>query len=102
MEVVRISSLPEAAINAAAEFHVKWLPEICAKLDAAKGGLILVLSKTPYDHDDWRHAAVRDLARAYAPKRVMMVAGTDDGAIADTLAYVADAPGVTGQYLKVD
>ncbi len=53
----------------------------------------------PYDHADWRRAVARDLARAYAPKRVNVVGGND---LAATLDYLAGAPGVTGQYLPLD
>jgi hypothetical protein len=47
-------------------------------------------------------AAVQELAREAAPKRVNGIAGDDPRAIAETLVYLAAAPGITGQLLAVD
>ncbi len=45
---------------------------------------------------------MQDLAREAAPKRVNGIAGDDNEAIAAALAWLASAPGVTGQLLAVD
>jgi len=63
--------------------------------------LVLVFPPAPYDHRGWRLAAIQDLARAAAPARVNGVVGDDEQAIAATLAWLADAPGITGQLLSV-
>ena len=63
--------------------------------------LVLIFPPAPYDHRGWRLAAVQDLARAAAPGRVNAIAGDDEAAIAQALAYLEGAPGVTGQLLAV-
>jgi hypothetical protein len=45
---------------------------------------------------------VQDLARAAAPARVNGIVGEDEAAIAETLAFLETAPGVTGQLLAVE
>ncbi len=124
MQVVRVGPLPDRAIDAAAAFHAEVLPQ----LDPARHGggapaserdletsaspavplshhsgedLALVFPPAPYDHRGWRLAAVQDLARAAAPKRVNGVVGDDEHAIAATIAWLEQARGVTGQLLAV-
>jgi hypothetical protein len=63
--------------------------------------LVLVFPPADYTHHGWRVAAVQDLARAAAPTRVNAIAGEDERAIADTLAWLTQAPGITGQLLAV-
>ena len=99
--VLRIDWLPLGALDAASEFHESWLDEALEALTGEADALAFVLPPAPYDHAGWRRAAVRDLARAVAPKRVNMVAVDDEAAIAATLDYLAWAPGVTGQLLPV-
>lgn len=97
--VLTIDDLPATALDAAAEFHARWVPEVRTVLeDEETSSLAIVLDPAPYDHTDWRRSAARDLARALAPKRVNIVAGRKPEAIAATLDYLRDAPGVTGQY----
>lgn len=99
--VLRIEHLPERALDAAAEFHVRWADQALDSLASGAEALAIVVPGAAYDHFDWRRAAVRDLARKIAPARVNMVAGDDEAALAATLAYLAAAPGVTGQLLAV-
>jgi hypothetical protein len=100
MQVVRVGRLPDRAIEAAAEFHAKVVPEILGPPLAGED-LVLVFQPAPHDHRGWRLAAVQDLARAVAPLRVNGIVGDDDGAIAATLVWLEQAPGVTGQLLSV-
>jgi len=65
-------------------------------------GLVVVFTSAPFDRRPWRLAAVQDLARVAAPVRVNAIAGDDEAAIAETLAFLEAAPGVTGQLLAVD
>ena len=104
MAVLAVEGLPEGALDAAAAFHAEWLPRARAQLDglAAEGHLVLVFPAAPYDHRGWRLAAVQDLARAAAPRRVNAIAGDDQPAIAQTVDWLAQAPGVTGQLLAVE
>ena len=98
---LRIDALPAGALEASATFHREWLEQAQAILGGDCAALAIIVPAAPYDHADWRRAAVRDLARAWAPRRVNMVAGDDAAAIAETLAFLASAPGVTGQLLQV-
>ena len=101
MAVLAVEGLPEGALDAAAAFHAEWLPRARAQLDglAAEGHLVLVFPAAPYDHRGWRLAAVQDLARAAAPKRVNGIVGDEETALDETVAWLATAPGVTGQLL---
>lgn len=100
--VLRIEWLPASAIDAAAEFHEAWLDEALHLLEDGEADLAIVMPPAPYDHADWRRAAVRDLARESAPQRVNLVAASDEGAIDAALGWLAEAPGITGQYLPLD
>ncbi len=96
--VLVIDDLPPGALDAAAAFHSRWLAEARERIASATS-LVIVLPPAPYDHTDWRRAAARDLARMAAPVRVNVIGGGSERARAETLAYLGDAPGVTGQYL---
>jgi hypothetical protein len=99
--VLRIEGLPEPALDAAAQFHQRDLPRVRAALSDTDA-LALVFPPAPYDHRAWRLAAVQDLAREAAPRRVNAVAGDDEQAIGEALAWLEQAPGITGQLLAVD
>ena len=100
MRTIRVGPLPERALEAAAQFHARVLPELIRP--RADEDLVLIFDPAPYDHRGWRLAAIQDLARAAAPVRVNGVAGDDEAAIAEALAYLRGASGVTGQLLAVD
>lgn len=99
--VLRIEGLPNGALDAAARFHRDWLGKAREALGTNEA-LALVFPAAAYDHRGWRLAAVQDLAREAAPKRVNGVAGSDEQAIAATIEWLAQAPGITGQLLAVD
>ena len=65
-------------------------------------GLILIFPPADHTHRAWRLAAVQGLARQLAPLRVNAVVSDNDAAIAESAAYLAAAPGLTGQYLPLD
>jgi hypothetical protein len=98
MTVLRVGPLPDGALEAAAEFYARVMPEVPPR---AGEDLVLVFGPAPYDHRAWRLAAIQDLARAAAPIRVNGIVGDDEPAIAEALAYLEAAPGVTGQLLAV-
>ena len=100
-EVLRTEGLPQAALEAAAAFHARYVPQVRAVLAGSAESVALVFPFAPQDHRGWRLAAVQDLARAAAPKRVNGIAGEDEQAVAAALDYLASAPGVTGQLLPV-
>lgn len=98
---MRIQGLPGSALDAAAFFHAARLPQIGQALAGGCEALAILFPPASYDHRGWRLAAVRDLARAYAPQRINAVSGDDPAAIAQTLTWLAGAKGITGQLLAV-
>jgi hypothetical protein len=95
-----IGLLPEGALDAQTAvmaFHLEAARALLA--DLATTALAIVLPPATHDHRDWRRALARDLAREVAPKRVNIVSGHPGAAREATLRFLADAPGVTGQYL---
>ena len=100
---IEVSLLPDAAIEAASAFIAFHLEAARALLsDPATSALAIILPPAAHDHRDWRRTLARDLAREAAPRRVNIVSGHPGEARAATLRYLADAPGVTGQYLVCD
>lgn len=98
--VLRVEGLPGGTLDAAEAFYEAWMPQAraaCRTQDTA-----IVFPSAPYDHRGWRVAAMQDLAREAAPRRVNGVTGDDNEAIAATLHWLASAAGVTGQLLAVD
>lgn len=100
--VLRISGLPDGALDAAAVFHCEHLPAVRALLEGEAAALVLVFSEASHEHTGWRRSAIQALAREAAPRRVNGIAGKEQAAIAATIAWLADAPGITGQLLPVD
>lgn len=98
--VIFIADLPPGALDAAAQFHAHWMPEVRRQLADATS-IVVALPSAPYDHADWRQAAARDLARMAAPVRVNLIGGGSETTRHAALAYLGDAPGVTGQYLAL-
>ena len=99
--VVQIEGLPDAPLDAAAAFYRDHLPRAREALGEAEL-LVLVFAPAGHEHRAWRLSAVQELAREAAPKRVNGIARSDAAAIAESIAYLAAAPGVTGQLLAVD
>ncbi|MEZ5680045.1 MAG: hypothetical protein R3E14_01990 [Erythrobacter sp.] len=97
MKCIAVDGLPDDPIAAAGVFHQHWLAHVEDVLGKGEDVAILVPS-ADHTHREWRLAIVTGLARKHTPRRVNMIAG--EGGKADaTLAYLADAPGITGQYL---
>jgi hypothetical protein len=97
---LEVTLLPDGALDAQTAFIALHLEAARALLaDPATTALAIILPPAPGDHRDWRLALARDLAREAAPKRVNIVSGHPGEALAATLRFLADAPGVTGQYL---
>ncbi len=92
-----IEKLPQSPLEASAAYFAEHLEAAREMIEDNADALVIVLPQAGSDHDDWRRSLARDLARLYAPKRVNVVGGKKE-AIAETLAYLSDAPGVTGQY----
>ncbi|KHL26856.1 hypothetical protein PK98_08280 [Croceibacterium mercuriale] len=92
---------PAAPLDAAAAFHAADLPRARALL-AQGGDLVIHFPPADHTHRGWRLAVVQELAREAAPRRVNGVEGHDDPATAATVAWLADAPAITGQVFAVD
>lgn len=102
MALVRVGDLPGAPLAAAAAFHATVLPQIVAELGSGAESLTLVFAPADHTHRTWRLAAVQELARAAAPRRLNALASDDERAIAAAACYLAAAEGVTGQLLALD
>jgi hypothetical protein len=100
---LEVGLLPDAALDAAMAFMALHLEAARALLaDPQTTALAIILPPTGHDHRDWRLALARDLAREAAPKRVNVVSGPSGEPLELALRFLADAPGVTGQYLVCD
>ncbi|MDB5723463.1 MAG: hypothetical protein JWQ16_217 [Novosphingobium sp.] len=64
--------------------------------------VVLAFPTADHTHKGWRLAVVQQLARDAAPLRVNALSGGDEAAVAAAVAYLASAPGVTGQLLALD
>ena len=98
-----VTALPPAALDAAGAFmafHLEAARALLSQSDCT--ALAIILPPAPHDHTDWRRALARDLAREVTPKRVNVVAGVPGAALSETLRFLDNAPGVTGQYLSCD
>ena len=98
MKRIEVEGLPEEPLAAAGLFHQNWLDPIERALEEGMDVAVL-FEPVDYTHDEWRKAGAAMLARKHAPRRVNFVSGCGQAADA-TAAYLAKAPGVTGQYLK--
>lgn len=94
-----VVGLPDDPLAAAAAFHTDWLELAVAR---ANQDLVLIFPAADHTHRAWRLAVVQGLARQAAPVRVNAVSGGGASAIDSALAYLAAAPGLTGQYLPLD
>ncbi|MBI1403659.1 MAG: hypothetical protein GC147_10635 [Porphyrobacter sp.] len=98
--VIEVGLLPEGALDASTAFMAFHLEAARAMLaDPDCSALAIVLPPADHAHRDWRLALARDLAREAAPRRANVVAGAPGEARDAVLRFLADAPGVTGQYL---
>lgn len=97
-----VGPLPDDPLAAAAAFHAEVLPGVLMALHGSTDHLTLVFAAAGHPHEDWRRAVVATLARERTPMRINAIAGNDEGAIAGIAAFIAGAPGLTGQYLVAD
>ena len=99
---IEIRGLPATPLDAAAEFYASELPKIRDESDIyEKHDLVIIFDPAGHEHGAWRLAAIQELARELAPRRVNGIVGRDETAIAETMAYLGGAPGVTGQLLSL-
>lgn len=91
--------LPESPLDAALVFYDRLVPQIRAA--AMADDCAVLFDPADHTHQAWRLAAVQQLAREAAPARINAVVGSDEVQISEVLAFLAAAPGVTGQLLAV-
>ena len=97
-----VTELPDAPLDAAAEFYERELPELRDDHDIQpECDLVLVFPAASHEHRAWRLAAVQELARELAPTRVNGIVGDNEDAVVSTIAYLDAAPGITGQLLAL-
>lgn len=94
--VIEARGLPENPLDAAALFHIKLLPSIRAAI-AEAGDIVIAFDPAGHEHDSWRTTITQELAREAAPARVNGVVGVMGEAMDGTTAFIASAPGITGQ-----
>lgn len=100
MKRIAVDDLPPEPLAAAGLFHQHWLPHVAGALESG-ADVMVTLAPADHTHREWRLAIAAGLARAHAPQRVNLVAG--EGAALDGFeAYLAAAPGITGQYFESD
>ena len=98
--VIEVDGLPDEPLEAAGAFHSDWSAKVREALSKS-ACVTLVLSPGDESHRDWRVASVRDLARIAAPGRVNIVTRGSEESLRTALDYLANAPGITGQYLPL-
>ena len=99
--LVTATGLPTSPLDAAAGFYSTVVPEVLEGLANATEVVITFDPAAPA-HRAWRLAAVQELAREAAPRRVNGIVGTGEKALQEVRDFLARAPGVTGQLLAVD
>lgn len=97
MQLVRVEGLPDDPLAAAARFHAEVVPTL-----PGAGDVLLVFPPAEHPHRGWREAAIGALGRAFAPRRINAVASDNEAGIASARTYLAEAEGLTGQYLPLD
>ena len=97
--LIQVSGLAKKPIDAAAEFHARFVPRIRSLMTR---DVMLLFPQADHTHSAWRLAAVQELAREAAPRRVNALAGGSEPAIREAAAYLRMTPGVTGQVLVLD
>lgn len=100
MRKLTVSGLPSQPLRAAEAFYREWMPQAEA-IAVLKHDLLLCFEPCDHTHRAWRIAATQGLARLAAPGRVNAVSAEEAGQ-ERIGAYLANAPGVTGQYLTGD
>lgn len=102
--VVTVSGLPDEPGAAAAAFHAQWGAQLRSDIAAAEDPvqITIIFEHASHEHKGWRLAAVQDLARMAAPGRVNALVAADAADAARAVAYLENAPAVTGQMLTID
>ena len=95
--VIDARDLPGAPLDASAKFGREILPGA----RAAAADFVVLFAPADHSHASWRKAAIEELAREAAPRRVNGVVAASEAVAGEVIDYLARAPGVTGQVLEV-
>ena len=82
------------------------VPPSVVNLEDPVDSIVVVFGYGGHEHRDWQLAAMQTLAREVAPKRINGIVGGDSepetlDTIDEVAAWLAAAPGITGQLLAV-
>jgi hypothetical protein len=82
------------------------VPPSAVNLEDPVDSIVVAFGYGGHEHKDWQLAALRTLARDVAPKRINGIVASDCeletlNAIDEVVAWLAAAPGITGQLLAV-
>ena len=99
--IVSVTDLPSTPVDAAVHFYSSIVPGIREDLPEVTE-VVIQFEPADHAHRGWRLAAVQELAREAAPKRVNAIVGTDREAMRAARHFLENAPGVTGQLLVVE
>lgn len=94
MQRIEARGLADAPLDAAADFTGRFLPHIRAGFPQ---DAVILFDAADHTHETWRRAMIEELAREAVPGRVNAIVGQGEAAIAQTIAFLENAPGVTGQ-----
>ena len=97
-----IETLPDSALDAAKLFHATHLDGIENTVNLSGGSFIVAFPPADHSHRAWRLAAIQELARRFAPIRVNGIESDHCPAKLAARDYIENAPGLTGQLLKLD
>ena len=100
--LLRIGTLPDEALAAAAQFHAQDLPCILQAMERADGHMVVAFPPADHTHRAWRLAVVQGLAREHVPLRINAVEGDSEEALAAAVEWLGRSAGVTGQYWPLD
>ena len=104
--IVVARNLPANPLAAAAQFYAQIVPLVRDGVKSA-GHVIVWFSPADHTHENWRLAAVQELAREAVPARINAIVddgldGADGQAAAATIKFLDEAPGITGQICQID
>ena len=82
------------------------VPPSAVNLEDPVDSIVVLFGYGGHEHKDWQLAAMHTLAREVAPKRINGIVASDSeletlNAIDEVVAWLATAPGITGQLLAV-
>jgi hypothetical protein len=107
-----VPDLADRPLDAAAEFYTKIVPLIRDDFQTMPDFNGTIVFKTAgHEHRAWRLAAIQELAREVAPEgrvngvvadNTEVLAALQAGGLQETIEWLQQSPGITGQLLAID